>query len=86
MYQSFRRSTFRDENVHLSSKDFIKDCPMIVVDVSLHPNHTKTDIEVRLEFTNNISATAAIDITAYIVVVSATYFTYDITSPMFKLQ
>lgn len=89
MYQSFRRSTFRDENVYLSSKDFIKDYPLIVVDVSLHPtimDHTKTDIEVRLDFTNNISATSAKDITAYIIVVSATYFTYDITSPMIKLQ
>lgn len=89
MYQNFRRSSFRDENVYLSSADFIKDYPLIVIDVSLHPtviDHVKSDIEVRLDFTNNIAATSAANITAYIVVVSATYFTYDITKNLIKLQ
>lgn len=87
MYQNFRRATFKDENVYLNAEDFVKDYPLIVIDTSLHPetiDRAKSDIEVRLDFANNL--VAGNKITAYIVVVSTTFFTYDITRNLIKLQ
>lgn len=84
MYQNFRRVNFADDNVYLSPDQFIKFYPLIVIDTSLHPqsiDRSKCDIQIDLDF-----GTAVENTVAYVVVVSQTFFTYDITRNLIKSQ
>lgn len=84
MYQNFRRSKFGDDDVHLSLDQFIKLYPLIVIDTSLHPvlnDRSKNDIQIDLDFSSAITGTNTV---AYVVVVSPTKFSYDITRNLIK--
>ncbi|XP_054259554.1 uncharacterized protein LOC128984275 [Macrosteles quadrilineatus] len=79
----YRLVNFGDTNVFVSPSEFKNDYPLLVIDTHLHPMSTdrsRSDIQIELDFVNAI-ATAQADAgtTAYVVVVSETGFSYDIS-------
>ena len=87
MYQNFRRVTTGQENSYLNEANFIEKYPLMVIDTSLHPvniDRSKNDIMVQLDFVNALAAES--NIAAYVVVVSQTFFSYDITRNLIKMQ
>lgn len=83
MYQNLRRVIFGDDEVYLDFASFINNYPLIVLNMSLHPTNIdrlKSDIIIDLDFTSAVASPSGnTGTTAYMVVVSVAYFTYDIT-------